>query len=109
MLALFGGSTLWISILLHVFFGAVATYIIVEHFQKKHINFRVTEPPAPHTEVEYKVELAKRTNVESAPPDLKRIVTTDVSPITLPDVPVTPKVDETAPTEMAGEETPAMA
>ncbi len=49
------------------------------------------------------MELAKRNNVESAPPDLKRIVTTDITPITLPDVPVTPKTDETEPTEMAGE------
>jgi hypothetical protein len=102
-LALFGGGTFWISVLLHVFFGALATYVVVEHFTKKHIDFHATEPPAPHTEVEHKVELAKKNNVESAPPDLKRITTTDISPISLPDVPETPVVSDAAPSPMAGE------
>jgi hypothetical protein len=102
-LALFGGGTFWISVLLHVFFGAVATYVVVEHFTKKHIDFHATEPPAPHTEVEHKVEMAKRNNVDSAPPDLKRITTTDLSPISLPDVPDTPKVSDATPSPMAGE------
>jgi len=97
-----GGSTLWISILIHVLVGVGAAYIVVEHFQKKHINFHATEPPAPHNEVEHKVELAKKNNVESAPPDLRRITTTDLSPISLPDVPVTPPTDDATPTDMAG-------
>ena len=102
-LALFGGGTFWISVLLHVFFGAVATYVVVEHFTKKHIDFHATEPPAPHTEVEHKVEMAKRNNVDSAPPDLKRITTTDISPISLPDVPDSPKVSDATPSPLAGE------
>src|SRR5471030_957345 len=92
--AYFGANSLAVSILLHVLFGIGATYLIVEHFQKKHINFHATEPPSQHTEVEHKVELAKRNNVESAPPDLKRVTTTDFSPITLPDVPNTPPTDD---------------
>jgi hypothetical protein len=99
-----GGGSLSISILLHVLFGVSATYLIVEHFQKKHINFHATEPPAQHTEVEHKVELAKRNNVESAPPDIKRIVTTDVSAIALPEPPEVSTTDEAAPTAMAGVE-----
>jgi hypothetical protein len=102
-LGLFGGSALWLAIFAHVFFALVATYIVVEHFQKKHINFQATAPPAPHVDVEHKVELSKKNNVESAPPDLKRIVTTDISPITLPDVPETPQTEDTTPTTMAGE------
>jgi hypothetical protein len=102
-LALFGGGTFWISVFLHVFFAAVATYVVVEHFTKKHIDFHATEPPAPHTEVEHKVEMAKKNNVDSAPPDLKRITTTDISPISLPDVPETPKVSDATPSPMAGE------
>src|SRR5277367_3640145 len=78
--ALLGGS-LWLAILLHVLFVGVATIIVVEHFQKKHINFQSTPPPAPNPDVEHKVELTKRNSVASAPPDLKRIVTTDISPI----------------------------
>jgi hypothetical protein len=98
-----GGGSLSLSILLHVLFAAGATLLVVEHFQKKHINFHATEPPSQHTEVEHKVELAKRNNEESAPPDLKRIVTTDVSSITLPEPPELPN-DEATPTAMAGVE-----
>jgi len=100
--AYFGANSLAVSILLHVLFGVGATFLIVEHFQKKHVNFHATEPPSQHTEVEHKVELAKRNNVESAPPDLKRIVTKDVSSITLPEPPEVPTTDEANPTSMAG-------
>jgi hypothetical protein len=98
----FGANSLAISILLHLLFGVGATFLIVEHFQKKHINFHASEPPSSQTEIEHKVELAKRNNVESAPPDLKRIVTTDVSAITLPEPPEVPTTDESNPTPMAG-------
>jgi hypothetical protein len=100
--AYFGVNSLAISILIHVLFGVGATYFIVEHFQKKHINFHATEPPAPPNEVEHKVELAKKNNVESAPPDLKRIVTTDISPISLPTVPEVPQTQEITPTDISG-------
>jgi len=53
--------------------------------------------------VEHKVELAKKNSVESAPPDLKRITTTDLSPISLPDIPETPPTDDATPTAMAGD------
>jgi len=101
-LAALGINSLALSILLHVLFGIGATYLIVEHFQKKHINFHATEPPAPHTEVEHKVQVAKRNNVESAPPDLKRIVTTALSPVSLPDVPVSSADTEMEPSPISG-------
>jgi hypothetical protein len=100
--ALAGGNSLLISILLHVLVGVAATYLIVEHFQKKHVNFHATEPPTQHTEVEHKIELAQKNNVESAPPDLKRITTTDISSITLPDVPDIPNVQEDTTSAMSG-------
>jgi len=99
--AYFGLNSLGLSILLHLLFGIGAAFLIVEHFQKKHVNFHATEPPAQHTEIEHKVELAKRNNVESAPPDLKRIVSTDVAAITLPDPPEVPTTDEPDPTPIA--------
>ena len=101
-LAFLGGNTLFISILLHVLFGVGATYLIVEHFTKKHVNFHATEPPTQHTEVEHKVQLQKKNNVESAPPDLKRIVTTNVSSIVLPEPPDLPPPVDTAPSAMNG-------
>jgi hypothetical protein len=82
--------------------GIGATYWIVEHFQKKHINFHATAPPTPHTEVEHKIEMVKKNNVDSAPPDLKRIVTTAVSTISLPEVPEVPQPDEITPTTISG-------
>jgi len=102
LLAYLGLNSLSLSILLHVLFGVGAAYLVVEHFQKKHINFRATEPPSAHNDVEHKIQLSKRNNVESAPPDLKRIVTTDVSAITLPEPPEVPVTDEATPTDMAG-------
>ncbi len=101
-LAALGLNSLVLSVGVHLLFGVVAAFLVVQHFQKKHVNFRATEPPAPQTEVEHKVQLAKKNNVESAPPDLKRITTTDVSPISLPDVPEVPPVDVVTPTQMAG-------
>ncbi len=101
-LAAFGVNSLVVSVLAHVLFGVGATYLIVEHFQKKHVNFHATEPPAPHTEVEHKVQMTKRNNVESAPPDLKRIVTTAISPVALPDVPVSTADTEMEPSPISG-------
>jgi len=101
LLAYFGANSMAISILLHILFGLGATFLIVERFQKKHIDFHATQSPS-HTEVEHKVQLAKKNNVESAPPDLKRIVTTDVSAITLPEPPAVPTTDDAIPTVMSG-------
>ncbi|HUB67214.1 MAG TPA: hypothetical protein VL981_06990 [Candidatus Methylacidiphilales bacterium] len=102
-IAAWGVNSLLISILLHLLFAAGATYLIIEHFnKKKHVNFYATAAPAQNTEVEHKVELAKRNNVESAPPDIKRITTTDVSSITLPDVPETATPDVANPANMGG-------
>ena len=97
-----GSGTLWVSIMLHVLLGVGAAYLVVQHFAKKHVDFVAAAPPAPPTEVEHKIEMAKKNSVESAPPDLKRIVTTDISPITLPDVPVVPPTDDVTPSLMAG-------
>jgi hypothetical protein len=101
-LAALSGNALLVTILVHVLFGVGAVYLVVEHFQKKHINFQATGPPAQHTEIEHKVQLAKKNDTESAPPDLKRITTTDVSAITVPDIPDTPVPEDAAPTAMSG-------
>ena len=100
--AAFSGNALLITIFLHIVFGVGAAYFIIEHFQKKHNNFIASGPPAQQNDVEHKVEMAKRNNVESAPPDLKRIVTTDVSAVVLPDQPEIPPPDDTPPTTLSG-------
>jgi len=98
----FSGNALLFTILLHVFFGVIAGFLIVEHFQKKHVDFQALGPPDQHTEVEHKVQMAKRNSLESAPQDVKRIVTTDVSAVTLPEVPDVPPPDDVTPSAMAG-------
>lgn len=98
---LFGEHTLLVSILFHVLFLSITTYIVVEHFQKKHNNFQAAGP-APPSQQEHKVQVQKKNDVASAPPDLKRITTTDISPITLPDVPQIPKTEETTVTSLNG-------
>jgi len=97
----FSGNAFLFTVLLHVCFGIIAAFLIVEHFQKKHVDFQAVATQD-HTEVEHKVEMAKRNSVESAPQDVKRIVTTDVSAITLPEVPDVPPPDDVTPTAMAG-------
>jgi hypothetical protein len=101
--AWWGASSLAISIFLHGLFIAIAAIFVVAHFQRpKHTNFQAAPPAAVHNEVEHKVELAKRTSSQSAPPDLKRITTTAVATITLPDVPDSPVTDVVTPSPMSG-------
>ena len=98
----FSGNALLITILLHVIFGVAAAYFIIEHFQKKPKQFLAAGPLQQQNDVEHKVQLQKKNTVESAPQDLKRIVSTDVSTITLPDQPDIPPPDEATPTTMDG-------
>ncbi len=101
LLAAMGLNSLLLSILVHVVFGVVATLLIVERFQTRQVNFQASTAPQ-NDEIEHKVEVAKRSNVESAPPDLKRITTTSISPISLPDVPEMSQTSEVLPTAMSG-------
>ncbi len=98
----FGSGSLWLSILFHALFAVGATALVVAQFSKKKTNFVSAPPPPPQTEVEHKIEMAKRNDSGSAPPDLKRITTTELSPISLPDVPDTPLTDAAVPVAMAG-------
>jgi len=98
----FSGNALFVTILLHVIFGLLAAYLIVEHFQKKHTNFTSQPPPASQEEIEHKIQVQKRNSSQSAPQDLKRIVTTSVSDIVLPDPPEVPPPDDAQPTMMSG-------
>jgi len=100
--AAFSGNALLFTILLHVVFGVLAAYLIVEHFQKKKPNFTSQAPQATPEEIEHKILVQKRNSAQSAPQDLKRIVTTSVSDIVLPDPPEVPPPDDAQPTMMSG-------
>ena len=100
--AVFSGNALLVTILLHLFFGLIATYLIVEHFQKKKPTFTSQAPQDTPEEIEHKIQVQKRNSAQSAPQDLKRIVTTSVSDIVLPDPPEVPPPDDAQPTMMSG-------
>ena len=87
----FGGGFLIISIGLHLLLGAGATYYVVQTIvAKRKLTFK-GGPPSPNPQqraVEHKVEMAKKQNAMSAPAPTKRIATTGMSKVTLPDMPV---------------------
>jgi hypothetical protein len=100
--AAFSRNALILSILAHISFGFVATLFVVEHFEKKQVTFHAAPPQQQAEEIEHKVQIAKKSSSDSAPPDLKRIVTTSVSNIQLPELPQVPQNEEIEPSEMSG-------
>ena len=101
----FGGKFLVVSIAAHVLFAAGAAVWVVQtiHAQRK-LTF-TSAPPSPNPAtraLEHQVQLAKRKNTMSAPAMAKRITTTAISKVSLPDMPAMPKLSALAPTRMAG-------
>jgi len=94
---------LFISILVHVLFGiGAAIYVVQVYNPQRKLTFK-GGPPSPNRSeraIEHKVQMAKKQSTMSAPA-VKRIVTTGIAKVTLPDMPAMPKMDA-APTKMAG-------
>jgi len=100
------GRFLVISILFHVLLAVVATYLVVQTFTPRAQTFK-PGPPAPRNkEVEHKITMVKKQNAMSAPMPTKRIATTGLSKVALPEMPDIASVDPTAPTSMTGMGTP---
>ena len=100
----FGGGFLAISILVHVFFGLAATYIVVQTMSQRKLVFQ-GGPPSPNPSqrsLEHKVQMAKKRNTMSAPVQSKRVVSVGLSKVSLPSMPAMPNVPNEAPTKMAG-------
>jgi len=105
-----GGGFLVISIVLHVIFGLVATYFVVQTITHRKLTFK-SGPPSPNPNeraMEHKVEMVKKQNTMSAPMAMKRIVTTGMSKVALPAMPDMPAVNPEMPTTMEGMGGPAM-
>jgi hypothetical protein len=99
----FGGKFLVISIAVHVLFGVGAAVWVVQQYQaNRKLTFKGGPPsPNPSTRaLEHKVQMAKKQSTMSAPTLNKRIVTTGLSKVTLPEMPAMPKV-AAAPSKMA--------
>ena len=93
-----------ISIAAHVLFFAVAAYVVVSQYQAaRKLTFK-GGPPSPNPSsraLEHKVQLAKKQNSMSAPSMAKRITSTGLSRVSLPEMPAMPKL-AAPPVKMAG-------
>ena len=93
-----------ISIAIHLLFGLVATILVVQRYQNsRKLTFKGGPPsPNPSTRaMEHKVQMVKKQNTMSAPSMAKKVVSTGKAKVTLPDMPVMPKM-EAPPVKMAG-------
>lgn len=99
----FGGKFLVISIAVHLLFAAGAAVFVVQRIQaNRKLTFKGGPPsPNPSTRsIEHKVQMAKKQSTMSAPTLNKRITTTGLSKVALPDMPAMPKT-AAAPSKMA--------
>lgn len=87
---------LFVSVGLHLLFGIVAAYLVVQNIAaKRKLTFNAPPPSANPGQraVEHQVQMAKRRQSMSAPTlQNKRITTTGVSKVALPDMPAMPSL-----------------
>ncbi|MGI8431587.1 MAG: hypothetical protein ACR2MW_04755 [Chthoniobacterales bacterium] len=94
---------LFISILVHFLFAVgAAVYVVQVYTPSRKLTFKGGPPSPNHSErsIEHKVQMAKRQSTMSAPA-LKRIVSTGLAKVTLPEMPAMPQMDA-APSRMSG-------
>lgn len=100
----FGGKFLVISVAVHLLFALVAAVFVVQRYQaNRKLTFKGGPPsPNPSTRaIEHKVQMAKKQSSMTAPSLAKRITTTGLSKVALPEMPAMPKL-AAAPAKMAG-------
>lgn len=103
--SLLTGKVLIISIILHLLGGLGATYFVVQTIHaKRKVAFKgpPSTPTASANALEHKVSMAKKQNSMSAPTQARRIASTGLSSITLPDMPATPLGTDIVAGKMAG-------
>jgi hypothetical protein len=98
------GKFLMISIAAHLLFAGVAAVFVVQHYQAaRKLTFKGGPPsPNPSTRsLEHKVQMAKKQSTMSAPAIARKITTTGISKVSLPEMPAMPKL-AAPPVKMAG-------
>ena len=99
----FGGKFLVISVAAHLLFASAATFWVVQRYQAaRKLTFKAG-PPSPNPSsraLEHKVQMAKKQSTMSVPRMEKRITTTGLSKVSLPEMPAMPKL-AAAPNKMA--------
>ena len=98
---------LFISIVVHVLFGVVASVFIVQTIQAKRKQTFAGAPASPNAPthaIEHKVQMQKKQQTMSAPAALKRITTTAINTkVALPEMPAMPALSShITPVQMAG-------
>jgi hypothetical protein len=96
---------LFISILVHVLFAMVAVYLVVQTITpKRKLTFK-GGPPSPNPSqraMQHEVKMAQKQKTMSAPAPAKRITTTSMSKVALPEMPAMPTTDNSPMSKMAG-------
>jgi hypothetical protein len=96
---------LFVSVLVHVLFAVIAIYLVVQTITpKRKLTFK-GGPPSPNPSqrvMEHKVSLAKKQKTMSAPAPAKRITTTAMSKVALPEMPAMPTMDNSPLSKMSG-------
>ena len=98
-------KVLMLSIVVHLVFGAAATYFVVQRIQmKRKMTFEGGPPTvnASKRALEHKVSLGKKKAVMSAPAQAKRIMSTGLAKVALPELPSLPSATEAVPNKMGG-------
>jgi SAM domain (Sterile alpha motif) len=94
-----------VSIAVHVLFGAGATLYVVQRYQaNRKLTFKGGAPTTNPSKraMEHKVSMAKKKNSMSAPAQAKRITTSGLSKIALPDMPSMPTATTVTANKMGG-------
>lgn len=100
----FDSKFLFVSIVVHLLFAAVAAVVVVQRYQaSRKLTFKAGPPsPNPSTRsLEHKVQMAKKQSTMSAPAMAKRITSTGFSKVSLPEMPAMPKL-AAPPVKMSG-------
>jgi hypothetical protein len=102
--AILGSKFLMISVAVHLLFGVAAAYWVVQRYQaNRKLTFKAG-PPSPNPSsraLEHKVQMQKKQSTMSAPSIAKRITTTGLSKVALPEMPAMPKL-AAPPVKMVG-------
>ena len=93
-----------ISIVAHLLFGAGAAVLVVQQYQSRTNSFKGgpgTVNPSSRA-LEHKISMAKKKNSMSAPAQAKRITTTGISKVALPEIITMPSATQVTPNKMGG-------
>ena len=92
-------------VLVHLLFGVTAGYIYVARYAgKRKMTFSGGPPTTNPSQraLEHQVAMGKKRNMMSAPAQAKRITTSGLAKVALPDMPAMPALNDVLPARMAG-------